>query len=253
MDAVFKALNDPTRRRLLDMLRERDGQTLTELESGLGMTRFGVMKHLKVLEAASLVTTHKAGRMKHHYLNAVPLQDVIDRWVEPLIQKPLTRAALDLKAKLEGSNPMSTATLTKPDFVLRTFIKTTPAKLWRALIDGEMTARYYINWARLDGEIVAGGRYRYLMADGSVMLSGEVLEAIPEKRLEMTFVPGWAGPDAQSSRVVMEIAPAGEMACKLTIAHYGLPAGQEGVEDGWAKIAAKLKSFLETGEAFEID
>ena len=107
MDAIFKALADDTRRQVLDVLRDRDGQTLGELEEslanlGVEMTRFGVMKHLKVLEAASLVISRKQGRFKYHYLNVVPLQEVIDRWIEPLTQKPLTRATLDLKAKLEG-------------------------------------------------------------------------------------------------------------------------------------------------------
>ena len=108
MDAIFKALADDTRRQVLDVLRDRDGQTLSELEEslanlGVEMTRFGVMKHLKVLEAASLVISRKQGRFKYHYLNVVPLQEVIDRWIEPLTQKPLTRATLDLKAKLEGN------------------------------------------------------------------------------------------------------------------------------------------------------
>ena len=107
MDAIFKALADDTRRQLLDILHERDGQTLGELETsvakaGFEMTRFGVMKHLKVLEAASLVVTRKQGRFKYHYFNAVPLQEVIDRWIEPLTQKPMARVALDLKARLEG-------------------------------------------------------------------------------------------------------------------------------------------------------
>ena len=107
MDAIFKALADDTRRMILDVLRDQDGQTLGELEAslegkGVEMTRFGVMKHLKVLEAASLVISRKQGRFKYHYLNVVPLQEVIDRWIEPLTQKPLARATLDLKAKLEG-------------------------------------------------------------------------------------------------------------------------------------------------------
>jgi len=83
MDAIFKALNDPARRALLDSLRAKDGQTLTELEEQLDMSRFGVMKHLKVLEDAHLITTRKSGRFKHHYLNALPLQEVIDHWIEP--------------------------------------------------------------------------------------------------------------------------------------------------------------------------
>ena len=107
MDAIFKALADDTRRQILDILRQRDGQTLGELEAaialvGVEMTRFGVMKHLKMLEAASLVISRKQGRFKYHYLNVVPLQEVMDRWIEPLTQKPLARATLGLKAKLEG-------------------------------------------------------------------------------------------------------------------------------------------------------
>ena len=81
MDAIFKALNDPARRALLDSLREQDGQSLSDLEEVLAMTRFGVMKHLKVLEDANLIVTRKVGRFKYHYLNAVPLQEVIDRWI----------------------------------------------------------------------------------------------------------------------------------------------------------------------------
>jgi DNA-binding transcriptional ArsR family regulator len=101
MDDVFKSLSDETRRGLLDRLRERDGQTLTELESAIGMTRFGVMKHLKVLESANLVVTRKLGRFKYHYLNAAPLQLIVDRWITPITQQAATRALLDLKADLE--------------------------------------------------------------------------------------------------------------------------------------------------------
>ena len=106
MEAIFKALSDETRRALLDRLRERDGQTLTELESTLGMTRFGVTKHLGIVEAASLIVTRKQGRFKYHYLNAAPLQEVVDRWIEPLTQQPLARVMLDLKSELEGVRTM---------------------------------------------------------------------------------------------------------------------------------------------------
>ena len=81
MDAVFRALGNPTRRALLDRLRDRGGQTLTELEAGLGMTRFGVTKHLDVLEDANLVVIRKSGRRKYHYLNALPIQEAADRWM----------------------------------------------------------------------------------------------------------------------------------------------------------------------------
>lgn len=101
MEAVFKALSDATRRALLDRLRERDGQSLTDLEAVSGMTRFGIMKHLKVLEAARLIVTRKQGRFKYHYLNAAPLQLIVDRWISPITLRAATRALLDMKADLE--------------------------------------------------------------------------------------------------------------------------------------------------------
>ena len=99
-DRVFKALADPTRRFLLDLLFERDGRTLTELESGLEMTRFGVMKHLKVLEEAGLVTTRRRGREKLHFLNPVPIRLVHDRWVSKYTERQVSALA-DLKRQLE--------------------------------------------------------------------------------------------------------------------------------------------------------
>jgi DNA-binding transcriptional ArsR family regulator len=99
-DRVFKALADPTRRHLLDQLFERDGRTLTELESDLRMTRFGVMKHLRVLEEAGLVVTRRVGREKHHYLNAVPIRVIHDRWIDKYTERVVS-ALLDLKNDLE--------------------------------------------------------------------------------------------------------------------------------------------------------
>ena len=99
-DHVFKALADPTRRLLLDLLFQRDGQTLTELESGLEMTRFGVMKHLKVLEDAGLVVTRRAGRKKLHFLNAVPIRLIHDRWIDKYRQREVS-ALVALKSRLE--------------------------------------------------------------------------------------------------------------------------------------------------------
>jgi uncharacterized protein YndB with AHSA1/START domain/DNA-binding transcriptional ArsR family regulator len=247
VDLIFKALADETRRLLLDRLRERNGQTLTELESGTGMTRFGVMKHLNQLEAAGLVVTRKEGRFKFHHLNAAPIQQVVDRWIEPLTQRPMARALLDLKADIEGAADMASD---KPDFVLETYIRTTPEKLWEALTNGEMTRRYYIANAALTGEIRPGGAYAYMTADGKPMLTGEIIAADPPRRLEMTFLPGWT-PGARPSRNVYEIERAGD-AVKLTILHFDIPRENAGVRQGWAKVAASLKSLLETGEALTV-
>ena len=102
-DRIFKALADPTRRFLLDRLFKRDGRTLTELESELEMTRFGVMKHLRVLEDAGLVVTRKVGREKLHFLNPVPIRMVHDRWIDKYTERHVT-ALLDLKHELEQTS-----------------------------------------------------------------------------------------------------------------------------------------------------
>jgi DNA-binding transcriptional ArsR family regulator len=100
-DRVFKALADPTRRFLLDLLFAREGQTLTELESAVEMTRYGVMKHLKVLEEAGLVVTRRSGREKLHFLNAVPIREVHDRWIDKYTERHVA-ALIDLKHELES-------------------------------------------------------------------------------------------------------------------------------------------------------
>jgi DNA-binding transcriptional ArsR family regulator len=102
-DRVFKALADPTRRFLLDLLFAREGQTLTELESAVEMTRYGVMKHLKVLEEADLVVTRRSGREKLHFLNAVPIREVHDRWIDKYTERHVA-ALVDLKHELEDQS-----------------------------------------------------------------------------------------------------------------------------------------------------
>src|SRR5947209_18067545 len=101
-DAVFKALADPTRRHLLDRLHERDGRTLSELESELDMTRFGVMKHLRLLESAGLVVARRSGREKLHYLNPVPIRLIHARWSDKYTERHVSALA-ELKAELEDS------------------------------------------------------------------------------------------------------------------------------------------------------
>ncbi|WP_415403648.1 ArsR/SmtB family transcription factor [Tateyamaria sp. SN3-11] len=240
MDTLFKALADPARRTLLDSLRDTDGQTLQDLAGQLDMTRFGVMKHLGVLEEAGLITTKKVGRFKHHYLNALPLQQAIDRWIEPLLVKPAARAVLDLKAQLEGDTPMS-----KPDFVMQTFIKTTQDRLWDALSDEKNVAHYHFmaSHATRDGD-----RTTLFLPDGTELMSNVILKTDPKSRMECTFEPNWDGGGAPS-RVVYLVKPEGDFVC-LTIEHYDLTfpvVAGEGVADGWARWAAGLKTWLETG------
>ncbi|MEM9970260.1 MAG: SRPBCC domain-containing protein [Pseudomonadota bacterium] len=241
---IFKALNDPARRDILDSLRNTDGQTLSELEAQFDMTRFGVMKHLGVLEEASLITTRKVGRFKYHYLNAVPLQEVIDRWIEPLLAKPVARGIIDLKTHLEGDRPMFD-TERKPDFVHQTLIRCTQDALWDALTKADQLAAYHFLCDRAEGDAEVGKPMTMIRKDGSVMLTQVVTALEPKSRIDMTFEPNWEG-GTEASQIVFLIDVEGPH-CKLTCEHYEIPAGQDGVKEGWARHIASLKSWLETG------
>ena len=246
-DAIFKALNDPTRRALLDALRQTDGQTLTDLEAGLSMTRFGVMKHLALLEAAGLVTTVRRGRFKHHYLNAVPLQEVIDRWIEPLLARPAARAVLDLKSRLEGDAAVTPA----PDVAHRTIIRCTAQRLWDALLDPDLSALYYFD-SVVSGDPSPGGTLEWKKPDGTPMITAQVIDADPPRRLNLTFEPHFMGDGATASRHVFAIRDLGA-AAMLTIEHYDLPAPQRpAVGAGWVLIADRLKTLIETGEPLHV-
>lgn len=252
VDAIFKALSDDTRRLLLDELHRSDGQTLGALEAAMArhvsMTRFGIMKHLKVLEDASLVVTRKSGRFKHHYLNVVPLQEVMDRWMEPLLAKPAARGILTLKAQLERDAAMSnTVSDDKPDFVMSTYIHTTQDALWDALTDADSNQHFNFLAGSCERE---GNQLIFRTPDDGLMLICTETHLEPKTRIDSTFEPHWAGPDVglEASRFVYLIEPQAAF-CKLTLEHYNIPAGQEGVADGWNRTLAGLKTWLETGKS----
>ena len=136
MDAVFKALADPSRRALLDGLNAHGGQTLTQLCAGLSMARQSVSKHLTILEAANLITTQKVGREKLHYVNAEPINAIADRWIRQY-DRARVQTLADLKTALESEAMPQTT-----DFVYTTYIKTTPERLWQALTDPAFSQRY---------------------------------------------------------------------------------------------------------------
>src|SRR5919109_1229650 len=148
MDEVFRALADPTRRSLLDELFRQDGQTLSQLEERFEMTRFGVMKHLKLLEEAGLVVTKRRGRVKLHFLNPVPIRLVHDRWVSKYAE-PLAAALSGLKHRLEDR------TMEK---VFEIYIKTTPERLWEAITDSEMRQKYNFG-VGVESDWTPGSRY----------------------------------------------------------------------------------------------
>ena len=240
MDPLFKALADPHRRLLLDRLHDRDGQTLLELQGYLPLTRFGCMKHLKVLEEAGLVTSRKVGREKFHYLNPVPIQRAYDRWVEKYA-RPWTRTLSDLKWSLEEA-----AMAPKPAHVYQIYIQATPEQIWNALTDPAMTEQYYFG-TRIDSDFQPGSPYVYRGADGAPMLDGEILENDPPRRLVMTFRPCWVGETAAVSRVTWEITPE-DRQCKLALVHEDLDLDSDlgrGVQDGWTRIMSGLKTLVE--------
>ncbi|MFK7945081.1 MAG: metalloregulator ArsR/SmtB family transcription factor [Paracoccaceae bacterium] len=250
MDQIFKALSDPTRRALLDALRSEDGQSLTQLEARLEMTRFGVMKHLGVLEAANLVVTKKVGRFKYHYLNAQPLQEVIDRWIEPLLARPIARGMTDLKTQLEGHQAMDNSSTTKPDFMMQTFIRTTQDRLWDALTTPDQIAAYH--FAADTARAHESGGHEMFRKDGSLMLRMVLIREEPKSRLEFSFEPLWSGDAPEPSRAVFIIEAQGDV-CKLTCEHYDVTPALEGVREGWARQVASLKSWLETGQPIKAD
>ncbi len=203
MDEVFKALSDPTRRGLLDELYREDGQTLGALERRLPMTRFGVMKHLRVLEEAGLVTTKKRGREKLHFLNPVPIRLVHDRWVSKYAE-PWAATLTGLKKRIEDE------TMEK---VFEIYIKTTPERLWEAITDSEMRRQYTFG-VGVNSDWTPGSTYEAVHPEAGVTISaGENLEVDPPRRLVQSFNALWSE-DVKSegtSRVTWEIEPVGRL------------------------------------------
>jgi uncharacterized protein YndB with AHSA1/START domain len=240
MDDVFRALADPTRRSLLDELFEEDGQTLTALEGRLPMSRFGVMKHLKVLEEAGLVVTKRRGREKLHFLNPVPIRLVHDRWVSKYAE-PWAATLTGLKRTLEDR------TMEK---VFEIYIKTTPERLWEAITDPEQRAQYNFG-VGVESDWTNGSSYRSVHDRAEAPIAeGENLEVEPPRRLVQSFNALW-GEDVKAegtSRVTWEIEQVAD-SCRLTVTHDQL---REGANDqlfgGWPMILSGLKTYIETGE-----
>ena len=236
---MFKALADPTRRSLLDQLFREDGQTLSALEERFPMTRFGVMKHLKQLEEAGLVVTRRRGREKLHFLNAVPIRLVHDRWVSKYAE-PWVAGLSDLKQRLES--PM--------EKVFEIYIKTTPERLWEAITDPEIRAKY--NFGASCKSDWTPGSHLVMEAPGAgfVLGEGEVLEADPPRHLVHTMV-AFFSEEAKaegSTRVTWDIEPVGD-SCRLTLTHDQMREGANNqIYGGWPMVLSGLKTWLETGE-----
>jgi uncharacterized protein YndB with AHSA1/START domain/DNA-binding transcriptional ArsR family regulator len=238
-DAIFKALADRSRRKILDRLFRRDGQILGELCLGVAMTRFGVMKHLRVLEQAGLIVTRKSGREKLHYLNAMPIRLVHDRWVSKY-RAPFAEALSNLKSRLEGTMGDTQ--------VYEIFIQTTPEKLWDALTNGEVTKKYFFG-ETIVSDWKKGSPWHSVGESGTRDVEGTVVEAVAPRRLVVTWHVLY-DPELRDehSRVTYEIEPRGPIS-KLTVVHEleHAPKTAKHVSKGWGIVLAGLKTLLETG------
>jgi uncharacterized protein YndB with AHSA1/START domain len=239
VDLVFKALADPTRRSLLDELFRQDGQTLSMLEERIEMTRFGVMKHLKVLEDAELVVTRRRGRQKLHFLNPVPIRLVHDRWVSKYAE-PWVAGLSEIKERLER-------TMEK---VYEIYIRTTPERLWEAIVDPEIRAKYNFG-AGVNSDWKVGSPLTMGVSSMGVELGeGEILEVDPPRRLVHTMTALWSDEvkSEGATRVSWDIVQV-EDSCHLTVTHDQLREGaNDQIYGGWPMILSGLKTWLESGE-----
>ena len=204
------------------------------------MTRFGVMKHLKVLEEAGLLTTKRRGREKLHFLNPVPIQLVHDRWVSKYAE-PWAAALSGLKKRIEEH---------AMEKVFEIYIKTTPERLWEAITDDEMRRKYWFGVGVIS-DWTPGSRVEALHPGAGIVIGeGENLEVEPPRRLVQSFRALWSEDVKRegTSRVTWEIEPVGD-SCRVTVTHDELPedANSE-LYGGWPMILSGLKTLLETGE-----
>lgn len=244
MDEVFRALADPSRRVLLDRLREGDGRSLTALCGELpALSRYGVMKHLRVLEDAGLVVRRRSGRETLHYLNPVPIRLVHDRWIGRFAE-PVVATMAGLKRRLEGVG------MPAPSHVYEVWIRCAPEALWEALTSADATERYYYG-TRVDSTWETGAPVVYRYPDGTVAADGEVLAADAPRVLSTTFHPRWDPrvEEAGAFRMTWEITPAGP-SCRLAVTVEDVaPETLADVLGGLPVIVSGLKTLLETGEA----
>lgn len=245
MDEVFRAINDPSRRLLLDALYERDGQTLGELCALLPeMTRYGVMNHLRILEEAELVTSLKQGRQKFHYLNPVPIRLIQDRWISRYAE-PRVRAIAGVKARLETGEH----TMDKPVHIYKSFIRASLDEVWDAITNPKKTSQYFYGTeVESDWEVGSSLNYRY--PDGRLASDGEILAIDPLKRIEFTFRALWDEKLAAEgpAREVWELVESRGIV-ELTIEIYEIgPLSLEDFAGGFPYIVAGLKTLVETGK-----
>jgi uncharacterized protein YndB with AHSA1/START domain/DNA-binding transcriptional ArsR family regulator len=241
MDKIFNALGDKSRRYLMDLLYERNGQSLTELSSNLDMSRQAVTKHLKILESANLVVPVWKGKEKLHYLNTVPLRLIYSRWINKFDEDRI-QGLYELKNDLENI----TQEVKMKGFVYQIVIATSAEKVWESLTKPEFTQKFWFGRSVIsDWEV--GSVVSIITPDGKEEMKGEVIEFQPNKRLSYT----WKTPEeafTETTTVVFELQEMGPMT-KLTILHDmdAESAKFQQAAAGWTFILCGLKTFLETG------
>jgi uncharacterized protein YndB with AHSA1/START domain/DNA-binding transcriptional ArsR family regulator len=244
-DAVFRALADPTRRALLDRLREHNGQTLSELCGPLDMARQSATQHLGVLEAANLISTVRRGREKLHYLNPVPLWDIERRWIEKFER---TRLASLAAIKDQAEHQEDAMAGDRPSYVYVTYIESSPERVWQALTDADLTGEYWGHSNVSDWQAGSAWEHRRVDGSGIADVVGTVIESVPPQRLVLTFDAPGEPPAGGPSRVTFDIEPYREI-IRLTVTHENLAddAALKAISAGWPAVFANLKSLLETG------
>jgi uncharacterized protein YndB with AHSA1/START domain/DNA-binding transcriptional ArsR family regulator len=245
---VFKALADPSRRKLLDLLNSSDGQTLNELCQPLAMSRFGVMKHLNILEEAGLLTTKKVGREKLHYLNAVPIRQIYDRWVSKYTE-PWAEGLTSLQNELERDKNMEN----KPSHISRIVIKAKPIQIWNAITDPTKTSKFWFNCAvRSTWEIDSTFE---LWDKEDKKAEGIILEILAPHKLALSWkflsIPGTE--KDTPSRMTWEINEHETIphAAMVTVIHDQFAQAENTakiLENGIPIVISGLKTLLETGE-----
>jgi uncharacterized protein YndB with AHSA1/START domain/DNA-binding transcriptional ArsR family regulator len=248
MDPVFRALADPTRRLLLDRLREHNGQTLRELCERVDMARQSATQHLDILVRANLVAVVRRGRERLHYLNPVPIHEIEDRWISGF-DKSRLRAITAIKNQAE-EHAMSDEPTSVPAYVYVTYIRAGAQQVWRALTDADLTARYWGHANVSDWQPGSTWEHRPVGGAGHVDVVGRVVEADPPTRLVVTFedAPD-AAPQREPSVVTFLVEPHHDIV-RLTVTHENLPNREmlDGISAGWPAVFANLKSLLETGD-----
>jgi uncharacterized protein YndB with AHSA1/START domain/DNA-binding transcriptional ArsR family regulator len=225
----------------MDLLYERNGQSLTELSSNLDMSRQAVTKHLKILESADLIVPVWKGKEKLHYLNPVPLRLIYSRWINKFDEDRI-QGIYDLKNELENT----TQEVKMKGFVYQIVIATSAEKVWESLTKPEFTQKFWFGRSVIS-EWELGSPVSILTPEGKEEMKGEVVEFQPNKRLSYT----WRTPEeavTETTTVVFELQEMGPMT-KLTILHdmEAESAKFQQAAAGWTFILCGLKTFLETG------